>query len=98
MTVTLSHKNALTPITILTTYAPHKGYSAQEREKQRGQVDNAIQQIPKRHMTIWRTDSNGQLGKDDQDNKNKHIIGPYTNAEETEKGNAQMLYNTCKNI
>ena len=96
MTVTLSHKNALTPITILTTYAPHKGYSAQEREKQRGQVDNAIQQIPKRHMTIWRTDSNGQLGKDDQDNKNKHIIGPYTNAKETEKGNGQRLYNTCK--
>jgi len=96
MTVTLSHKNALTPITILTTYAPHKGYSAQERKKHWDQVDNTIQQIPKRHMTIWCTDSNGQLGKDNQDNKNKHIIGPYTNAKETEKGNGQRLYNTCK--
>ena len=96
MTVTLSQENALTTITILPTYDPHKGYSAQERKKHWGQVDNTIQQIPKRHMTTWCTDSNGQLGRKNQGDKNKHIIGPYANAKETEKGNGQRLYNTCK--
>ena len=47
-------------------------------------------------MAIWCTDSNGQLGRDNQDNKNKHIIGQYKYAKETEKENVQRLYNTCK--
>jgi len=89
-------KNAITPIKILTTYAPHKGYAARERKQHWNQVEHTIKQIPKIHMTIWRTDSRGQLGNNNQDASNKHIIGPYTYSKETEKGNGQRLRNTCK--
>ena len=46
-------------------------------------------------MQIWRTDANGQLGKQNQDPQYSHIIGPYSNSKETEKGNGQRLLNAC---
>jgi len=95
MIVTLQHEKALTPITILTTYAPHKGYPAQDRKQHWGQVEQTIQQIPKSHMAIWCTGSNGQLGENTQE-KGTNIVGPYTYSKETEKGNGQRLYNACK--
>ena len=96
MTVTLQDSKALTPITILTTYAPHKGYTATERKQHRDKVDETIQQIPKSHTPIWRTDANGQLSDRKPGPQYKHIVGPYTNIKETEKGNGQRLYNACK--
>ena len=96
MTVTLQSDNATTPITILTTYAPHKGYTATERKQHWDKVEDTIQLIPKRHMLIWNTDANGQLGRTNQEQQHAHIIGPYANGGETEKGNGQRLYNACK--
>jgi len=96
MTVTLQSDKATTPITILTTYAPHKGYTATDRKQHWDKVENAIQQIPKSHMLIWNTDANGELGKQNQEQQHANIIGPYTHRKETEKGNGQRLYNTCK--
>jgi len=96
MTTTLRESKALTQITILTTYTPRKGYTATERKQHWEKVEETIQKIPKSHMLIWRTDANGQLIGNQQDTLYKHILGPYTNAKETEKGNGQKLYNTCK--
>jgi len=97
MTATLQHEDSITPITILITYAAQKGYTSRERKQHWGQVGNTIRRIEKSHIPIWSTDSNGQLGSNNQDGKNKHIIGPYTYSKETEKGNGQRLYRTCKN-
>jgi len=47
-------------------------------------------------MTIWRTDANGQLGKNNQDQNSTHIIGPYANHNEKEKGNGQCLCGECE--
>jgi len=96
MTVTLQDNKSLTPITILTTYAPNKGYTATERKQHWGKVEETIQQIPKSHMLIWRTDANGQLSERKPDPQYKHIVGPYTNTNETETGNGQRLCNACK--
>ena len=62
-TATIQREKAIKAITLLTTYAPHKGYTAKERKQHFDQVGQAIQQIPKSHMAIWCTDSNGQLGR-----------------------------------
>ena len=70
MTVTLQSEKATTPITILTTYAPHKGYSAKERKQHWGIVEETIQLIPKIHMLIWNTDANGKLGRKTKKKKN----------------------------
>jgi len=78
MNVTTQRKEAITHITILTKYAPHKGYTATERKTHWGEVEQTIANIPKIHMTIWCTDANGQLGRKNQDPNSKHIIGPYT--------------------
>ena len=67
MTATLQHEQSITPITILTTYAPHKGYTSTDRKKHWGEVEQTIQEIPKRHMVIWRADANGQLGRVNQE-------------------------------
>jgi len=86
MTVTLQRNEAITPITIITTYAPRKGYTATDREKHWGKADQTLQEIPKRHMAIWRTYANGQLGRNNQDKDSTHIIEPYTYRKETGKG------------
>jgi len=97
MKITLQDDESLTPITILTTYAPRKGCTSIERKRHWGKVEETLQQIPKSHMLIWRTDANGQLGGNNPEPQYTHIIGPYTNIKETEKGNGQRLYNACKN-
>ena len=47
-------------------------------------------------MIIWRTDANGQIGRDEEAGKPKEnaarkIIGPFTKAKITEKGNGARL-------
>ena len=74
-TIALQDDEALTPLTILTAYDPHKGYTSLERKQQWGKVEQIIRQIPKCHMLIWCTDANGQLGRINQDPRYTHIIG-----------------------
>ena len=94
--VTLDHKETHTPITLLVTYAPRKGYANQEKRKHWDEVGQVIETIPKKHTTIWGADANGQLSRDptrpEQYNK---IIGPYTYGKKLEKGNGVRLSNTC---
>lgn len=92
MTVTLQHEDALTPIRIITSYAPHKGYNATERKKHWGKLEQTILEVPKSHMQIWCTDANGQLGRNKIDKKYNHIVGPFAYNKETETGNGQGYY------
>ena len=94
MTVTLQHEDALTPITIITSYAPHKGYNSTERKKHWGKLEQTILEVPKRHMQIWCTDANGQLSGNKPDPLYKHIVGPYTKTKETEKATGKD-YTSC---
>ena len=57
-----------------------------ERTTRWGKVEQTVENIPQRHMAIWRTDANGQLGRNNRDPIYKRIIGPYTHRAETVKG------------
>jgi len=50
-----------------------------------GKVEQIIQEIPTRHMIIWRTDANGQLRRDSHDKNATRIIGLCAYQKETEK-------------
>ena len=65
MTSALHDKPKDIPITIIVTYAPHTGYSKEEKKEHWGKTRHTIDTIPKRHMTIWCADANGQLGQKD---------------------------------
>lgn len=68
MTVTLYRHKAIAPITIINTYAPHKGYNNHERDPRW-----------ESHLKIWRTDANVQLGQETANkNRNNKTIGRYT--------------------
>jgi len=95
MTVTLQHEDALTPVTIITSYAPHKGHTATERKQHWDKLEQTILEVPKSHMQIWRSDANGQLVRGKLDKKYNHIVGPFTYNKETETGNGQRLLQTC---
>ena len=89
-----------TPLSIVATYAPHQGYTTQEKQDRWGNVQQALEQIPKHHMTIWGTDATGKLGRESTHThppKNiKKIIGPQTIQKHHEKGNRVKLANICK--
>ena len=97
MAVALNLLKTITPVAIINSYAPHKGYSNQERDRRWKRFEQIIEQIPKTHMAIWRTDENGQLGKQTE-NKNKYrrAIGRYANKKQTEPGNGQKLLKICE--
>ena len=50
------------PISVIITYAPHSGYSGEERTKHWKQVKLVLESTPKTHVILWCTDANGQLG------------------------------------
>jgi len=59
-------------------------------------VQETIQQIPQKHLTIWRADTNGQIGKiAAEEEKTRRIIGPYTKQKEAEKGNGKQVSKIC---
>jgi len=86
-----------TPLSIVVTYAPHQGYTEQERQERWGKVQQTIGQIPKRHMSLWGADTNGELGRDaDRPEKYLKSIGPLTIHDKPEKGNGSRLAKICK--
>jgi len=103
--VTLDQDKAIIPIHVISTYAAHSGHNEETRQQHWQDVQELLNKTSKRHLIIWGADANGQLG-----NRNKaedarytrqagqvqSIIGPYTKAERTEKGNGSDLYRICR--
>ena len=100
------------PIQIISTYAPHNGHAEEDRGQHWEEVKEILNQTCKRHMIIWCTDANGQLGRDKKkvkrhnENDARSKIGPYTRAKKTEEeeeeeeaeeeGNDTHLAGTCQ--
>ena len=73
------------PVQIITTYAPHNGHTDGDRRQQWEEIKAILNKTCKRHMIIWRTAANGQIGRDGEEEKTQinatcNIIGPYTRA------------------
>ena len=54
---------------ILSTYAPRNGRKAEDRRQRLIDVKEILNKTCKRHMIIWRTDANGQLGRDGEEDE-----------------------------
>ena len=63
--VTLGHQNSNMPIQIITAYAPHNGHAEEDRRHPWEDVKETLDKTCKRHMIIWRTAANGQIGRDE---------------------------------
>ena len=81
------------PIQILTTYAPRNGHAEEGRNQKWEEVNEIMDKTCKRHMVTCCTDANGQLVREDEEEKKndkgaaKHnIIGLYRNQRRTKKG------------
>ena len=91
--VTLGRENSKRPIQILTTYAPHNGRAEEDRNQHWGEVKEILNKTCKRHMVIWRTDENGQIGRDEEEGGStaKKCHSQHNRAQrqikKTEKGN-----------
>ena len=97
MTVTLHSDHSHTPLTIVNSYAPHSGYSYIDKKTHWQTVNSTLSRIPKTNLIIWGADANGQISHKDntQSALERKIVGEYTFAEKTEKGNGQLFKNTC---
>ena len=60
--VTLGRKYSKMPIRILSTYAPRNGRKDEDRRHHWDGANATLDKTCKRHMVMWRTESNGQLG------------------------------------
>ena len=98
--VTLGGRNSNMPIQIITTYAPNNGRTEEYRIQHWGEVKEILNMTCKRHMIIWRTDANGQIGWGEEGGAVKkchiHIIGPYARAKKTGKGHGTYLAKICQ--
>ena len=93
--VTMGHSESEISIHILSTYAPQNGHKEDVRRQHLGEVKEALNGTCKRHLVIWRADSNGKIGRigekeDGGKSTNGHaitkIIGPYARTAKTENG------------
>ena len=91
--VTLDRKNSRMPIQIVATYAPRSGNKEEDRGQHWRGAKEILNETRKRHMIIWRADSNGELCKEESAEQNTNrenaatqIAGPYARATKTEKG------------
>lgn len=96
MHLTLQSNKTHTPITILNTYAPDNSKGRKEQKEHWQKVKEVLGRISKKHIIIWRTDANEQIGKIKQSEQDTPtIIGNNTNLQEAEKGNRKMLTQIC---
>ena len=97
ITITLDTPNNPIPVTIINTYAPHKGYRDEIRKEHWEKVTKQLGKIPKKHLKIWTADTNGQVGRGSAKTGTKiaKIIGPETHSKNTEKGNGISFRNIC---
>merc|ERR1712112_250354 len=99
--VTIDQDKAIMPIHVISTYAPHIGHNEETRQQHWQDVQELLNKTSKQHLIIWGADANGQLGNRNKAEDTKHtkqagqtqsIIGPYTKANQTEKGNGSGLH------
>ena len=60
--VTLGHAKSKMPIRIISTYAPHIRHTEEEKRQQWEDVKELLYKTCGRHLVIWGSDANGQLG------------------------------------
>ena len=83
------------PITIITSYAPRKGYKHDIRYKHWQELDQTIAETPQNHLCIWRADASGQIGNRKTSPELTKIVSMNTMAENAEKGNGKALQKLC---
>ena len=94
---TLHSKQSHTPLNMVCAFALHSGKREIEQKQHWAEVRGKLKEIPNRHMIIWRTDANGQLGRQEHTEHGRcRIIGPKVKEDKTEAGNGQRLLNLCK--
>ena len=109
--LTLDGDDFLKPIIILNSYAPHRGYNEETREKYWKKINEIHQKNRKSKdaAKIWMTDNNGEIGRGKKDEEIKttkkaeeerierlEIIGKETRRKNIEKGNGMELFNVAK--
>ena len=58
----MDHAKSDAPIHIISTYAPHNGHTEETKRRHWEGVQELIKKTCKKHLIIWGTDANGQLG------------------------------------
>ena len=94
MHITLKSNLKFKRIQILKTYAPHMGYSHDERTKYWNDVKSVLQQTNAKQCIIWTTDNNGQIAAEAREGNNNEI-GPWAMASKSEKGRGGKLTKYC---
>ena len=96
MKITMHSEESHTPVTIINTYAPHQGKTKTEQQEHWKMVQQTLKTTPRKHLTIWCADANGQIGKITQEEeKPRRIFGPYVKQEKAEKGNGRAISYIC---
>ena len=89
-------QNADDPITILSTYAPHMGYTLAEKKQHWDLSQETIKQIHTTNHCVWWADANGQLrNRDRTDPTINKIIGMNALGRTTEPRYGKNLRNIC---
>lgn len=60
---TIRSNKSHTPVTIVNTYAPHKGERNPDQKEHWGEAQQSTQWTPGKHLIIWRADANGEIGE-----------------------------------
>ena len=78
---------------IINTYAPDMSYDEETHNKHWAETREIMNFIPKNNVIWWRTDNNGQIAQDDENNEQ---VGRWTMGNKTEEGNGRQLGKICK--
>ena len=63
LVVTLDSRGNPIPVAVVVAYAPHNGYSQQDKKISRQQLNAEYKNIPRKRETFLLTDAKGQVGK-----------------------------------
>jgi len=98
MQLALHSKQSHTPLTILCTYAPHGGKTKVSQNEQWGKVRQTLQETSNRHLLIWRSGANGQLGTQNTiEHGGCKIVGPHVKQEKQKKEMGEIYYKHVNN-
>ena len=92
MEIRLKTGNLIKSLSIINTYAPHKGYKQETIENYWNTTRAYLSLIPKNLTKIWGTDNNGQIARNED---NKNYVGEWAKSNVMENHNSKMLRNTC---
>ena len=93
--ITLQNTKEDIPVRIYSIYAPHNGYTLDEKINFWRSIKYLYQKNDRNSIIITCIDANGQLGQGNCSEIQKQIIGRHTNAPKTEQGNGKHLRNFC---